>query len=455
MDAIQILARFVHETTFDQLPQALVQHEKDLIMDTFGVGLAGAAAPGCAALLDWARDLGGKAQSSVLIYGDKLPAVHAGMVNATFFQALDFDETHDTAILHTHCTCLSAALAASEWAGTCSGKDFLTAIAVGAEIMGRIGRCIRSRPTFARTGALAGFAAAAVAGKLLGLSKEQLDHALGMVLPQASGTLQSNIDGALVKRMHPAFGVRAALFACDMARRGITGPRGVLEGKFGYMNLFEHGDYDRENMLQGLGEDWDALHLAFKAHPCSRDSAGAVEAGMALFQRGIRAEDVVHASVKMPLSPFEVSGKPYSDISGNRVVECILNGAWAAAVGLLHGKSDLRWFSNPGVDDPDLDALARKIDVTVDTEVSANAMTPVTMTVLLKNGRTETAVCQHLLGSSCNPMTREKLEEKFRMCAANAPVPLQEDKLHSLLDCIRNLDELPSSLALTRAMIFV
>ena len=57
-------------------------------------------------------------------------------------------------------------------------------------------------------GDLAGFAAAITAGKLLGLTLEQLEHALGIVLPQASGTLQSNIDGALVKRMHPAFGVQ-------------------------------------------------------------------------------------------------------------------------------------------------------------------------------------------------------------------------------------------------------
>ena len=455
MDAIQTLARFAHETTFDQLPPALVRHEKDLSLDTFGVGIAGAAAPGCSVLLAWARENGGCPQSTVFIYGDKLPAINAGMVNSTFFQALDFDETHDTAILHTHCSCLSAALAASEWNGGCSGKEFLTAVALGAEVMGRIGRCVHSRPTFARTGALAGFAAAITAGKLLGLTLEQLEHALGIVLPQASGTLQSNIDGALVKRMHPAFGVRAALFACDMARRGITGAKGVLEGKFGYMNLFENGDYDRENMLHGLGKDWDALHLGFKAHPCSRDSAGALEAGIELFKRGIRADDVVRAEVTMPLSPFEVSGKPYADISGNRVVECILNGAWAASVGLAHGKSDLDDFSEPGVNNPELDALAKKIDVSVDSEVKPNSMTPVTMTVHLKDGRTERAVCKALLGSVENPMSQEKLEEKFRMCAAHAPISPRTGAIEQLMDCVRNLDSLSSSLELSRAMVLV
>ncbi len=439
MDAIVELAEFIHATEYDHIPAAVLEHEKVIIMDTLGVGLAGSTAPGIGPLAEWAREMGGPAQSTLLVLGGKVHPVYAGMVNAAMFQALDFDDTHDGAFLHTHCTCLATGLAVAEWLGGCTGRQLLNATVLGAEVMGRIGSACKGVARFTRTGSVAYFGAVAVAGKMLGLGVDELVHAFGIAYAQVSTTLQSNIDGALVKRLHPAFGVRGALSACMLQQKGFTGATGVLEGKYGYMNLYADGNYDRNVLVQGLGSHWDMLNIGFKPFPCARDAAGALECGIALRKQGLHDTDRIRqVHIDMPEITFAVAGKPYAEISGNIVVESILSSAWCGALGLCRGRAGLEDFTEAGAQDTLVAAVAAKTTLGVDTNADPMGMCPVTMTVTLDNGTTLSHTCATLSGMPSTLPTLEDMKAKFRDCAHHAArvfsMQRQEDIMHMALN---------------------
>ena len=179
MDAMQELAQFAYEMKFEDIPQQVIDHEKLLLLDTLGVALAGSAAPGCREVVELMREYGGRPQSSFLVFGGKALANHAAMANATMIQALDFDDNHDEACCHAHCSCLPPALAMAEYMGGKTGKDILEALILALEVQCRIGMGITSTIAFVRTGTLGFFGATVAAAKMLGLSFPQFVDALG------------------------------------------------------------------------------------------------------------------------------------------------------------------------------------------------------------------------------------------------------------------------------------
>lgn len=191
-------------TDYEDIPADVIKYDKGIILDTLGVLMAGSSAPACKEIVELVRDMGGKPESSILVYGGKVPSMMATLANATMAQARDFDDTHDEAILHSHSSVLTTALAAAEATGA-SGKRLLTGVILGAEVECRIGVAIRTPLAFTRTGTLGYFGATAAAGKILGLSEEELLNAFGIMYSQVSTNLQPVVDGALVKRMHPGF----------------------------------------------------------------------------------------------------------------------------------------------------------------------------------------------------------------------------------------------------------
>lgn len=453
MDAILELAKFISRTTFDDIPGRVVEHDKLIIMDTLGVGLAGSSAPGVAELALWAKEMGGPAQSTVLVFGEKVHPMYAGMVNATMFQALDFDDTNDAAFLHSHCSCLSTALAVAEQKGGCSGKELLEAVILGAEVMGRIGRSCTGVARFTHTGTMAYFGATAVAGKLLGLSVEELVDAFGIMYAQVSTTLQSNIDGALVKRMHPAFGVRGALTACMLVKKGFTGAKNVLEGRYGYMSLYEAGRYERSAMLDGLGSDWDVMNIGIKPFPCARDCAGALECGIALHKKvGEDTARIRSVHIDMPEITWSVAGKPYTEISGNIVVESILSSAWCGALGLCRGTARLEDFTVEGTRDAAVAEVAAKTTLSVDRSAPPMDMTPVTMTVTCEDGSTFSHVCRRLTGMPDTLPDMESMQRKFRDCAEHARVPFERERQDRIIETALSLERCSDTDSLVKLM---
>ena len=179
--------------TYDMLPAPVVRTVKALILDTLGVIGGAAQAPGIAELNTRLSRWEKTGAATGLIGKRRYSPPTAAMANGAAAHALDFDDQHDPARVHTSCVVLPALLASAEDIGNISGQDFILAYAIGAELHARLGlACYNSlgkgwHPTMIFGTVAAGLAA----GKLLKLDASGLANALGMAFHQASGSAQS------------------------------------------------------------------------------------------------------------------------------------------------------------------------------------------------------------------------------------------------------------------------
>jgi 2-methylcitrate dehydratase PrpD len=195
----------------------------------------------------------------------------------------EFDCLHEEAVVHAMSIVLPAAMAGAERKGGVSGADLIVAISVGVDVCASLGVAATRGLRFFRPATAGTFGGVAALGKLIGLDKVQMINAFSIAYGQLCGTMQAHTEGSPLLAMQMGFSARNAVVACDLAARGLTGPRNVLEGPYGYFNLFE--PCGSPVVLDNLGRRWFIAELAHKPFPCGRASHGIIEACLHLRSR--------------------------------------------------------------------------------------------------------------------------------------------------------------------------
>ena len=128
----EVLAEFALKQKMEALRRVLAK-AKLLILDGMGLALAAAREDFVQKTMKAMRAFGQGSDATVVGFKDKLPVTSAPLLNGMFIHAFDFDDTHHPLVVHNTSVVMPAALATSEWLGL-SGKDFITACAVGFEV---------------------------------------------------------------------------------------------------------------------------------------------------------------------------------------------------------------------------------------------------------------------------------------------------------------------------------
>ena len=404
---------------YEDLPDDVVRTIKLFLVDTFGVIAGAARAPGIAEVRGrftrWEKD----GTATALIGKHRLSPPHAALLNGATAHALDFDDIHDPARVHTFCVMLPAMLAAAEDIGDVDGKGFILALAIGAEVHARLGlaayNCLGKgwHPTMV-LGVLGG---ALGVGSLLDLDEAGMLNALGLALHQACGTAQPMLDGVLAKRLGAGIAARGAVTAAFLAKDGITGSFRPLEGAAGLFPFLERGEARPGELMGGLGKDWRLREYSFKPFPCCRCTHTAIGLGFELRQRGVRPEDVASVEVALAKVNHQTVGQPY-EAKRDSVVHAQFSVAYTFARALIDGKVDLATFTRPNITDPNVAALAEKVTAVVDPAEAAPDMAPARITVTRKDGSALTVASRLVPGSPEAPMTEAEIIAKFEGCAA-------------------------------------
>ncbi len=248
--ATEQLARHIVATGYEDLPRNVIETAKWFLLDTFGTAWAGTNAPGAEELRRTVFADCGDGAASVLASSKKVPPGSAALLNGMYAGALDYDGVYERGSVHPDIVTLPAAFALAE-AQHASGRDFLTALAIGNDIACRSGGAMAGNKGWFNTATHGVFGAAAAAAKLLDLDEEATAHALGLAFAQASGTQQALVEKSVVKRMLSGLAARAGVFAAQAANNGITAPREVFEGKYGFYALY--GEGESTTLLEQLG----------------------------------------------------------------------------------------------------------------------------------------------------------------------------------------------------------
>lgn len=443
MDLIFDLCRHIVATEYDHLPAEVITSTKRFILDTLGVAIAGSSAPGCPAVADMVQDWGGKEESTVIVYGGKVPSLNAALANSMMSRALDFCDTHDDCLLHANTSVLWPALAIAEMRGGIGGKDLVAAVALGVDLMCRIALAVKDNPAgWSITTTAGAFGSTASAGKLLGLSQKQMVDAFGIVYSQAAGNVQCIIDGALSVRMQQAFAAKAGVLSALLAQRGITGAKNVLEGKFGFFSLYEGGRWQRKWLTEGLGEHYEGTNLSIKPYPCCRGNHGAIDATLSLVQtHGLRAEDIEEVIAYLPQGPCNTVGKPFQ-LRESPQVDVQFSIYYTLATAIVRGDVGVGDFAEEKIRDPYIHQVANKIRCLPHEGVEdPRALLPVTVEIKTKDGRKYTKRVDYAKGHPKNPMTDEECIAKFRKCSEYAARPLSGNNLNEVIDMVEHLDK--------------
>ncbi|CAO3359042.1 MmgE/PrpD family protein [Azospirillum melinis] len=435
------IARHAIATPFDRLPESATSAAITVALDTLAVAWAGTTAPGAVETRDHALDQGGKPEAEIWGHGARLPAASAAFVNGVAAAALDYDTVNIAAVVHSDIVVLPAVLAVAQREHA-SGRDFLAALTLGNDIAGRLARTTTAHSGWFYTSIHGIFAAAAASARLLGLSERQTVDALGIALSSVGGTQQPMAERSLTKRLQSAFAAEAGVRAALLAQRGISGPAGSIDGRFGLYALYEAGDpapfHDR------LGERFENDRFAFKKFPTCACGHAPTQAALDLAADHAIDPDEITA-IRIALTPYShrLVGAPFAP-DPNPQVTAQFSVQYQVASALLRRRLGLAELEESAVRDPRIAALVARSSVEIRDEPGVNRLLPAEVTVVTARRGAFTRKVALLPGSPEAPLSDAELREKFADATGRGLRPLDpaaRDRLHRRLTGIARLGD--------------
>lgn len=442
-DLVEKLIRHIAKTDYDSLPQEVVTETKKYILDTIGVGLAGVHEPGCKEVVDLVKAWSGNERgSSIIFYGGKVSPADAAFANSVMMHALDFDDTLDSSAIHLHVSSLPAALAMAEISKKVSGKELITAVALGVDITYRIADAVQSPLSWIRTATCGSFGAAASAAKILNGEEKQIANALGVVYSQTSGNAQCLVDGGLVKRMQPAFSARNGVLSAELGFRGITGAVHILEGEYGFFKLYERGQVRPERVTERLGEHFGVMELSIKPYPCCRMTHASIDTALEIFKsHKIDPKKIDEVLVHVSRMVSDMVGSPFT-LRDNPQVDAQFSIPYTVALALEVGAVTLNDFISETVKSRDSTIeLSKKVKVVTSPELSDKDISVSDITVKMLNGDSFSDRVNAPKGSPLRPMTFDECYTKFKQCLEYSHNKSAIEKGRSLSDFIFDLEK--------------
>ncbi len=456
MDAIEALVEHAARTEVGDLPATTLERARLMLLDTIGVAVAGYRSPSVRPLLEQVREWGGKPEATVLAFGDRLPAPVAGGVNAALARSWDFDDCDEESGYHPAVGAVPAALAAAEAAGDVSGADLLTALATSVDAVLRIRKAVRLRMGSRMPWTSATFApitAAFAASRALRLDPETFLRAIGVAYTELSGTPQSHLDGGLAHVAHQGLAVQAGLTAVALARRGLTGARNVLEGKFGLFAAYHYGEYDRERLLDGLGSRWYIDDVSIKPFPCCKMAHGAASGALQLLADGVDPWQVRAVEVRVNEPAYILcADQPFQPPKA--VVEAQFSIPYVVGAALVRGQVTLREFAPEALSDPDILGLADRVRVVRDPQLDALGLqvAPTEIEFTLAGGEKRGYRVERIPGQPCEPMSFHEVAQKFEECVRFAFPGVDAARIEAAVEMVGRLEQLDDVRPLVRLL---
>ncbi|MBI3045215.1 MAG: MmgE/PrpD family protein [Betaproteobacteria bacterium] len=411
--ASQALSEFALALRYEQIPANVIERARSCIIDTIGAAFYGSRLPWSRIVLDFARINGAAGDADVIGAGIKLRPPFAAMVNGAYAHAFELDSMCQPSVgAHPGASLGTPGLAVAQ-TFRASGKDLLTAFVAGCEVMYRIGEAAHhssERLGFHAPGLLGVFGGAVTAGRLMGLDAGRMANALGISGSLCCGLLEfSKSGGGMVKRLHQGRASEGAVTAAMLAREGYAGPPAVLEGKFGFLNVFCR-DADVTRLTADLGKEWRTLRTTLKRYACHSTAHVAVTAALELKSReGISGGDI--DSIRIAGSEKLVSHHQISEPTDVAMAQ--YSAPFSVALAFFRDPRDPSVFSDESLNDAAIRALCRKVTLEHYADGPRDNKLASRVIVRMKDGRELKQDMEYFPGMPQRPLNTEQLWEKF------------------------------------------
>ena len=444
MNETRAFARFAAQTRFTDLPRGLVDNCKITVLDALGAGFVGAVQPWAQRIVKVVQGLGGSPEASVIHQDWRTAVSRAALANGVLIGAFECEPLTGS---HASGTVLPAVLAVCQ-RERLDGARFLTALAVGFEVSGRIARTAVGLETvrgFHNPGTQGPFGAAVAVATLYGLDEEQITSAMGIAGSSSAGLLEFAWSGGDTKRLHLGRASQLGLEGALLAREGVKGPATVLEGRSGYFNAFSTSSRT-DKLLEGLGTDWAIEPPWLKSYATHVTHQAVVEA----IQDFKRQHPLEPASITRAV----IRGAPriMEERHAAREPQDVLGGQYSlpftTAVALTRDMSDPLVYNDDAVRDPLVRDLARRIELSP-LEAGLHEGPGVWQAEVLLEwaGQRHTLRTRPYKGSPLNPFTWEEVCEKFRRYTASV---LGTQQATAIIGAVGGLEQAPDMAEVAR-----
>ncbi len=443
MNPTQTLAAFITRTSWEDIPAEAVEKSKWPILDGVAVTFGGLPHEVGKTIVSFVKELGGKPAATILGDGHRTSAPWAAYANGTLAHAIDYDDVNEHLGGHPTAPVLSAALAAGESSGA-SGKEILLAYILGVEVETKIGLAVNRvhyNLGWHPTATLGTFGAAAACCKIMKLKQDQVLMALGIAGSQASAVKQN--FGTMTKPLHVGQAAKNGVLSALLASRDWTADGEILEGHFGFCNLFAgRGLYDLKKMTENLGKPFDVSDpgVQLKKYPCCGSTHPTLDTILKLRQEHpFKAEEV--ESVECEVHPERihilVHPDPRSGLEGKFSIEYCL------ATAILRGRVSLADFTDERLQDKKVRSFLPKIKASQQPALKPWEMR---LRVKLRDGR----ILEKSGSRSLGITDWDDLAAKYRDCLSTV---LPGEQIQQSLQMIQGLEKVKNISEVIEALV--
>ncbi|MBU0982577.1 MAG: MmgE/PrpD family protein [candidate division Zixibacteria bacterium] len=410
------IAEYAVGLTFADLAPEAVHEAKRYLYDSIGCAWGGYRTKDVNILRDIYKDMGGKKEATVIGFGDRIPAVNATLVNSLMFRALDYNDIYWKEDPSHPSDIIPAALAVGEMVDA-TMEEVIVAIILAYEFEMRLCEFavpgVRERKWHHAT--LTQFVSPIVAGKLLGLTVDQMVHAIG-INGSHNHTIGCPTAGKLtmMKNTVDPMAVQSGVFAALMARKGYTGTEAVFEGKEGFMDVFGP-DWDKSKLLDGLGGPAKILECSMKGFPTEALTHTHLSCMLKVVrEHDVKPQDIESVTVTTIARACDILFDPHKYRPESReTADHSLPYCLAAAI--VDRKITTASFSEEKMKDPAIWAVIDKIKgkASVEFENMFPAKQPSRVVLKTTSGDKYEAYLEYPKGDPREPMTEQDLDDKF------------------------------------------
>ena len=423
---------------FDTLPTEVIEVAKRIILDGIAVAVAGAREQGPTIAAEHVKSQSGKEIATVIGHGFRTSPVLAAYANGISMHVLDYEPMWSPP---THATSptLPAILALAQERQV-SGQEIISAFVKGCELQGHIRLASHQYApgefTVHPPSSVGLMGAVVASAHILGLSQEQLQHALGITASRAGG-LMANV-GTMAKATHCGWAAMSGLDAALLASRGFTSNATIFEAPNGYVEHFfgERFNYDE---LLSVGHSYRMVDPGFviKMFPCQYGTHFGILAGLDLHKQISNPDRIASVHITSPVMPYVDRPAPKSGLDGKFSFQ------YTVAAALLDGSVTIPTFSDDRCTQPDIVALLSRTTLTQD-ETIPDVLEEmwVAVAVELQDGQRLTARCDGPQGFwGLLPLQHEEHLVKIRDCLR---VRLDAEQTEQCIQLIETLETLQS-----------
>lgn len=419
-DLMEELSDFLVNKTYDDLSPALIEKAKEAMIDSHAAVLSGYGEEVSDLIMEWVKEEGGRAQSTVLGYDVQSTVSLSTFVHGMMGHAIDYDDVSPPLRGHPSLLVYASILSIAEAEGK-SGKDMILSFLLGTEVMIKIG--INLNPShylkgWHSTSTIGVIGAAVAAGKLYGFNKDEYKTVLGLVSSMMSG-LRRNF-GTMTKPFHVGNAARSGVEAAQLVKKGFTASHHPFDSPGGVFDLYSD-ELEEGGWKGAFGEPWSILDPGFhtKKYPCCYATHRYIDGILELSSNDIAIDEIM----KIECIGAKGNFAPLRNTPPETGSEGMFSLEYIVAVALIDGTIDFNSFTDEKVHKENVKELMTKVEVIEDDSIkedrSAGDNGYIVINMYLEDEVVKIKIVDGK-GSAMNPLTDIELRDKYMNCSKKA-----------------------------------